>query len=646
MSGAEEVGSPHLGGSWLRRAPPRYALILCIDGVVTALSFYLAYLLRFEGRIPAQYLEQFQLTLPVLLAVRLATIMAGSLHRWSFRMAGLNEGVRLVLTTMAGTACLVVVAFFLRRAAAPRSVTALEFFFTTALMAAFRYAPRLAIGWYSDQILSRRKDAHRTIIVGAGKAGDLLLRDLLGSRSHAYHVIGFVDDDPRKLGTSIGGKPVLCNIESLPAVIRKHRVSNVLLSIPRLEAQRIRTILRLCSSLKVSFKIIPASFTYMDERITAAMLHDLSAEDLLPRDAVAFDPKETEALVAGRRVLVTGAGGSIGGEIARQIAGRGAAELVLVDMNENELYLLTRRLQERHPSVRIRAEVADVRDRARLLRLGELARPQDIFHAAAHKHVPLMEDAPDEAVKNNVFGTLNAAKMAEDCAAERFVLISTDKAVRPASVMGASKRVAELIVRSMARTSRTQFATVRFGNVLGSSGSVVPLFKQQIERGGPVTVTHPDCTRYFMTIAEAVGLVIIAGLGGYGELCVLDMGEPIRIADLAENLITIAGHVPGVDIPIVYTGLRPGEKINEELLTEDEEKSRAVRNRILVAQCPPPPPALHETLDELGAAAARGDRTAIRGLLGQLVPSYQPAKAEAASNVVAFRPSGSRSTVR
>ena len=326
---------------------------------------------------------------------------------------------------------------------------------------------------------------------------------------------------------------------------------------------------------------------------------------------------------SSRVAFVTGGAGGIGSEICRQLAQNGVWQLVMVDMNENELYLNARRLQEEHPALQVFCEVADIREASRLRRLALRYRPQYVFHAAAHKHVPLMEDAPEEAVKNNVFGTLNVARMAHECGAERLVVISTDKAVKPTSVMGATKRIAELVTRQLARGSKTRMTAVRFGNVLGSAGSVVPIFKRQIERGGPVTVTHPDCTRYFMTIPEAVGLVLVAGLGGYGELCVLDMGEPIRIADLAANLITMAGYVPEQEIPIVFTGLRPGEKLCEELLTEDEEETQQVRNRIKVAKSPPPPSDLEERLRELRAAADSGDREVVLRGIERLVPTYR-----------------------
>ena len=618
---ASEVS--RLAGRSVRVAAVRYGVILTLDAIFTAFGLYGALLLRF-GTVPADQVAALPTVLPILLVIRLALTIFARLHHWSFRMSGLNEAVRLVATTATGSAIFVAASYFLRHFTVPRSVVALEFFLTTTFMALLRFSPRLMMGWYRDQQRSRQQGAQRTVVVGAGDAGDLLLRDLIRSSDNTYHVIGFLDDDPAKIGTSLGGKPVLGSIEELPAIVRREQIVMVLISTPRLKAERIRAMLKLCAGQKVNFKIIPASFTYLENRITAAMLHDLSPEDLLPRDAVAFDPAEIRSLVVGRRILVTGAGGSIGSEIARQCAAHGPERLVLVDMNENELYFLARHLQEKYPTLPVHAEVADIRERERLMRLGNAYHPQYVFHAAAHKHVPLLEDAPEEAVKNNVFGSLNVAEMAIACRAEKFVFISTDKAVHPSSVMGASKRTAELALRARSANTATTFTTVRFGNVLGSAGSVVPLFKRQIEQGGPVTVTHPDCTRYFMTIPEAVGLVLLAGLGGYGELCILEMGQAIRIADLAANLITMAGYVPEVEIPIVYTGLRPGEKIAEELLTEEEEQSHAVRNRIRVARSTVPAN-LGQVLDEMRDAVMGGNRARIIRAFQTLIPTYQPA---------------------
>jgi FlaA1/EpsC-like NDP-sugar epimerase len=608
---------------WSSTTALRTAVILGYDAVASVAGLYLALMLRLAGDVPPEYALSAKVAAPFLVAIRLATVIAARLHRWSFGMSGLAEAARLAMSMLAAS-----VVFVAAVRGLPRSVYVLEFFLTVSFMAAFRFAPRFLSSWYSERQRRASRATHRTLIVGAGGTGDLLMRDLLRSHRSKYVVIGFIDDDKAKLGIHVSGKPVLGTIDELPRLIERHRISTVLLAIPGLPAARIRSILELCAASKASFKTIPASYAYLDERISAAMLHDLSPDDLLPRDPIAFDLEEIRSMVQGRKVLVTGAAGTIGGEICRQLASHGVSELVMLDMNENELYLGARRLQEDRPAVRFFSEVADIRDLKRLTRLGEQYRPEFVFHAAAHKHVPLMEDAPEEAVKNNIFGTLHVALMAHECGAERFVLISTDKAVNPTSVMGASKRVAELVVRDLARRSTTRMTAVRFGNVLGSAGSVVPLFKQQIERGGPVTVTHPDCTRYFMTVSEAVGLVLLAGLGGYGELCVLDMGEPIRIVEMARNLITMAGRIPDGEIPIVFTGLRPGEKLFEELLTEEEEQSVLIRNRINVAKSPPPPADLARWLRVLQERAEAGDREGILQTITVLVPTYRRTPAQ------------------
>jgi FlaA1/EpsC-like NDP-sugar epimerase len=432
-----------------------------------------------------------------------------------------------------------------------------------------------------------------------------------------------VSDERLTVGHRLDGIPIIGSIAELPALIRRHRITAVFLADETDDAARVRRIVDTCADCKVRFKIVPASFERSD-RLSVAMLDELTPEHLLPRGSVAFDDAAIRALVEGRRALVTGAGGSIGGELSRQLLRFGARQLVMVDIDENELYLGGRRLAAQFPGAEIKLEVADIREAESLRRIGERHRPQDVFHAAAHKHVPLMEGSPEEAVKNNVFGTLNAAHMAHRCGAERFVLISTDKAVKPTSVMGATKRIAELIVRDVGRSSPTRMTAVRFGNVLGSAGSVLPIFKEQIAGGGPVTVTDPECTRFFMTVSEAAGLTLLAGLGGYGDLCVLDMGEPFRIANLAKAMVALAGRAG--EIQIVFTGLRPGEKLHEEVLTEEEERSQVVRDRIRVTQSPPPPRDLALWLAQLRRLAEAGDRAGIVSVLRALVPTYQTSR--------------------
>jgi FlaA1/EpsC-like NDP-sugar epimerase len=609
----------------------RALMLVAGDAAAAALALYLAYLIRFEGLIPRERVAQLVLCLPVLLGIRVAVGLAFGLHRWSFRLSGLHEGLRVVKASLVGSGLFTALYYFAQRAAEdvslgpPRSVILIEFLLTTTFVGASRFSLRVAEAWGMNLFRPHVGEWLQTVIVGAGSAGDLLLRDLQRSDEHSYHVIGFVDDKPAKRGTTIGGRQVLGSLDELPEVCRRWHVQQVLFAIPRLAPERLRQVLDSCAELGLSYKSVPVSFAYLNDRLSAATLQDLAAEDLLRRSPVRFESDLIRPHVAGKRILVTGAAGSIGGEACRQVAACGPASLVLADINENGLYMLYRSLRRSHPGLPVVVEVVDIRDAVRLRQLGEEHRPERILHAAAHKHVPLMERNPEEAIKNNVLGCRNVVRMAEAVAAERFVFISTDKAVEPASVMGATKQLAELLVRHRDRRSATRFSVVRFGNVLGSAGSVVPLFKQQIARGGPVTVTHPDCTRFLMTIREAVGLVLIAGLGGDDDLYVLEMGEPIRVLELARLMITLAGRVPERDVAITFTGLRPGEKLHERLMTEAEARSaRSFCDGIRAVDGATPPADIEERIDALGVAAAAADRGRIVELLRGLVLGYVP----------------------
>ena len=601
----------------------RKAVLLALDGGIAAAALWVAMLLRFEGTIPPPQRAIVLHLTGLIVCSRILANMLFRLHRWSFRFSGLVDGARIWVAAVFGTGLFVFFTFLGQLKGVPRSVVIMELILSGLTMGVVRFSPRLTSMYVSDQLRSRKQNLVRTLIVGAGSAGELLQRDLGRSDEHSYLVVGFVDDDRDKLGMVVGGKPVLGGIDELPEIARAYRIEEVLIAIPRLEARRIREILSHCSDVKLHFKILPVSFVYLNERGGAAMLQDLQPDDLLPRDPVSFTDSGESPRAMGRVAVVTGAAGSIGSEICRQLLAGGVVRLVMVDMNENGLYLMKRRFERDFPGIEVHAEVADVRDRRRLLAVMKAHGCQDVFHAAAHKHVPLMETAPGEAVKNNILGTKFVTWAADMCGAERFVYISTDKAVRPTSVMGVSKRVGEKIVRWMARRSKTKFCAVRFGNVLGSAGSVVPLFREQIAAGGPVTVTDPEVRRYFMTISEAVGLVLQAAYGDYGELCILEMGEQIPIVNLARHMITMAGKVPDVDIPIVFTGLRPGEKLFEELLTEEEEATSRVTEKICVAACPPVREDLDDWVERLADAAFIEDHGQILRILKDLVPSFQ-----------------------
>ncbi|HQO20925.1 MAG TPA: nucleoside-diphosphate sugar epimerase/dehydratase [Acidobacteriota bacterium] len=612
-------------GGLFQHSASRYTLIFCLDILFIMAAFSLAYDLRFEGEIPSDHIRNMMRLMPWLLGTRLTAIILLQMHRWSFRYAGFHDAVRVGMGIVAGSILFLAAIVVLLLPFPPRSIIALEFFLSAIFLGGYRFMPRLLNYIWVEKQRTNRKAVRKTIIVGAGSAGELLLRDLRHSGEHNYRVMGFVDDDPGKIGKIIGRQKVLGALEDIPKFVSKMQISDVLIAIPRLDTHKVKKILDQCKNLKIRYKILPVSFAYIEDKISASMLQDLQPVDLLARDSVPFEEKEIRELVEGRSALVTGAAGSIGGEICRQLARYGAKQIVLSDINENELYFLYRELMEDFPEVKVHAEVTDIRDRERVFALGRQFSPRIVLHAAAHKHVPLMETAPEEAVKNNVVGTKNVVDMAVECGAEKFVLISTDKAVKPKSVMGVSKRVAEFIVRESGRRSKAHFSAVRFGNVLGSAGSVVPLFKKQIAKGGPVTVTHPDMRRYFMTIEEAVGLVLLAGLGKYGDLCILDMGEQIKILDLARHMISMAGLVPEQDIPIVFTGLRPGEKLEEELMTEEEEESREARRKIFRVDQSYIPEDLLEKIEELRNSGESADREKIKCLLKKMVPKYRPA---------------------
>ncbi len=465
----------------------------------------------------------------------------------------------------------------------------------------------------------------KVLLVGAGNAAATLLTELHKAPDSSYYVVCAVDDDPDKLGRKIHSIRIEGTTEDIPPLVQKYGAEMIIVAVPSASSHDRKRILSVCAKTPCKLRILPDVLDLMTGSIVS-QIRDVAVEDLLGREVITLSSKTSE-LITGRRVLVTGGGGSIGSELCRQIALQNPAQLVIADIYENNAYEIEQELRRRYGgTLQLTAEICSVRDAARLDLLFDRYRPEIVFHAAAHKHVPLMENCPEEAVKNNIFGTLNAARCADKYGARRFVMISTDKAVNPTNVMGATKRVCEMIVQAMDRKSETCFVAVRFGNVLGSNGSVIPLFKEQIAHGGPVTVTHPDIVRYFMTIPEAVSLVLGAGgMASGGEIFVLDMGEPVKIRDLAENLIRLSGLEPDRDIAIVYSGLRPGEKLYEELLLSEEGLTKTENQKIYVGRpIDIDPELLFSRLDELRPLAAANDARGVLAALKQLVPTYCP----------------------
>lgn len=466
----------------------------------------------------------------------------------------------------------------------------------------------------------------RVLIVGAGDHGQNLLRELLRGGQAGYNVVGFVDDEVANLGHRIHNVEVLGRTRQIKEICNEHRVDELFIAMPHAKPKEVREIVRFCEGNSVKFRTIPAMTDLIEGRVQVSQLRPVDIEDLLGREPVTLDTDAIGAELTGKKIVVTGAGGSIGSEMCRQIARFNPALLLLIEQAENNLFEIHRELIATFPEIDIQPIVADICDATRIKQVFKTHEPSEVFHAAAHKHVPMMECNPGEAVKNNVVGTRTIALAAAECGVSKMVMISTDKAVNPTSVMGCSKRVAEIFVQQFGFKAPTQFVTVRFGNVLGSSGSVIPIFKQQIAKGGPVTVTHPDMTRYFMTIPEAAQLVLQAGtMGNGGEIFVLDMGDPVKIVDLAHNMITLSGLRPGEDIDVVFSGMRPGEKLFEELLIDGENVNATRHPKIGIWQSRREQwDEMIQKTDRLIGAADDSTPAAIRQMLGDIVPEYQP----------------------
>jgi FlaA1/EpsC-like NDP-sugar epimerase len=602
----------------------RSVLALCIQLSLVGLANVVAMALRFDADITPFYRDLLLKGLPVvLLAFGLCMFVFGIQHGL-WRYVGIHDLGRILWASLAGaTLVYVILQGIFGWVAYPRSVIILTGLLSGLLLAGIR----LAVRWFREWMQVLSPSARRVLIVGAGNAGELLVRDMLSDARYPYRPVGLVDDDPVKQRMKIHGVPVAGRIEDIAKLTRSLVVHEIIIAIPSAPNLLKQKIIASAQGCKVPIKTLPSVKQLLADPAAMRQVRPMSLEDLLQREPVQADRQELHPLLEGKRVLVTGAGGSIGSELCRQIAQYRPAQLILFERYENGLYALDLELRAKLPNLNIVSAIGDVTVQERVVEVLTQCRPELLFHAAAHKHVPLMESNPKEAVRNNVLGTKTVAEAALETGVDRFVLISTDKAVNPTSVMGATKRVAEEFIQSLNGRDRTKFTVVRFGNVLGSNGSVVPLFAEQIRTGGPVTVTHPDIRRFFMTIPEAVQLVLQASvLGQGGDVFVLDMGEQIRVADLAKNMIVLSGLVPDEDVRIVYTGLRPGEKLYEDLFEETERVEPTAHAKIqrAVGDLSPVPANVERLVAALDAVLADGDADAVIRSLRAAVPTYQP----------------------
>jgi len=608
----------------------RSGFVLADLGVI-GLSLYLAYLVRFDGSIPGRYLGTLVLTIPLAIVVKMLPLVVLRAYGFSWRYVGLREVASALLAATIGSAAFAASFYLLRDVQVlglvPRSVLAIDYAFCVIGVSAVRLAGRLA-SLARPKERRRGEDAgRRALVVGAGDAGTSLVRSLQEGRPSPYVPVGFLDDDRGKWGLVIHGVRVLGGRAQLRQAAESSKAQAVLIAVPSTAGALVgETVAGAREAGIQDVRILPPLSELYGGAPRAAELREVTPEDVLRRAPVEIDTTEIEELVRGKAVLVTGAAGSIGSELCRQILRFGGAPLICVDCDETGMFHLERDLGRRFPEAAISFEIGDVRDRGRVHDVLGRGRPELVFHAAAYKHVPLMERAPSEAVKTNVFGTRCVIEEARAAGVASFVLISTDKAVNPCSIMGATKRVAELVVHAQNRAGPTRCVAVRFGNVLGSRGSVLPIFEEQIRSGGPVTITDPEMHRYFMVTSEAVQLVLQAAtMGQGGEVFVLDMGEPVAILDLARDLIRAHGLRPDADIPIVYSGIRPGERLFEELLTAEEGTDATTHAKVFVARLSSgwEGAELVEGLERLRAAAESGDEAGIVAGLRELLPSFR-----------------------
>ncbi|MGB9788939.1 MAG: polysaccharide biosynthesis protein [Dictyoglomus turgidum] len=603
-----------------------------VDFAFFILSIYFSFLLRFEFIPPSNYIKILPLVIfREFLIFFIIYFFAFKLYRtlWEyFSLEALKE-LTLAITLEKIIFYLSYLIFPIQ--GLPRSIILISYFTSLLLLFSVRAFTR----WVYESKKSIDKvnyaQKKRVVIIGAGDAGEKILREIKTHKNLNYDVVGFLDDDPKKIGKTIHGIKILGPISSLHKVVRGNGVQEILVAIPSAPPSVLKNILSMASKLKLPVKTLPGIWELIDGKVTISKIRDVKIEDLLERDVIDLDSEKIGEYLRGKKVLVTGAGGSIGAEICRQVARYGPQKLILLGRGENSIFNIELELKNTYPNLNISSYIADIKDRDRIFYIFSMEKPEIVFHSAAHKHVPLMEENPDEAVFNNVFGTINVMDASKEYGVKKFIFISTDKAVYPANIMGATKRVGEMLVRYYNSHSQTEYIAVRFGNVLGSRGSVLEVFKKQIEMGGPITITHKDMERYFMTIPEAVGLVLQAGaIGKSGDLFVLDMGKPVKIIDLAKNFIELSGYsVEDIEIKII--GLRPGEKLKEELWEEEEKVLKTSHPKIykIISNNYLDKNSFEALLRELKLSAEKRDKNEIEKVLKKLIPTYKKAQENA-----------------
>ena len=603
----------------------RVILLLVGDVIAVMLSSFLALWIRYElifADIDRIFLESIWQYAGINIMCTIAVFYVFHLYTSLWKYASVNELVNITLAVII-SGILNTIGMKAFRYPIPRSYDILYTLILLFMMIFIRFFYRFVRFVKGEYFLKNKKENANVMVIGAGDAGAAIVKELRLNKQLKRRVRCMIDDDPAKQGKYIQGCLVVGGKKDIIPAVKQYGITKIVIAMPSAPKSTIKEIVDLCQHTGCKIRILPGLYQLVNGEVSVSQLRDVEIGDLLGREQIKVNLDEILGYVQNKVVLVTGGGGSIGSEICRQLAGHGVKQLIIVDIYENNIYEIQQELKRKYPELDLVALIASVRNTHRINEIMEKYRPQVVYHAAAHKHVPLMEDSPNEAIKNNVFGTYKTASAAGKHGVERFVLISTDKAVNPTNIMGASKRMCEMIVQTLDKFYATEFVAVRFGNVLGSNGSVIPLFKKQIAEGGPVTVTHPDIIRYFMTIPEAVSLVLQAGAYAKGgEIFVLDMGEPVKIADLAKNLIRLSGFKVGEDIEIQYTGLRPGEKLYEELLMDEEGLQATDNNLIHIGKPIDMDEALFmRQLKELKAAAEK-DSKAIRQMVKEIVPTY------------------------